>query len=310
MIRPQLPQGGQKLATLGYYLQSLILHVQDPTRPVPPAGSISVELQIECYQIASLVVRALSNQFAASWNIEDYIKTTCRKTALADGDELNRFEKLFPPVTPKGASGLPRLMDEPFIVTDSNGRILFFYLPSIISQSHQARIIEAIEWLSTSPQSASLKIKDDGNFRTHPGKFQAYPNFPLIRSGVATYSSAWPQMGHKNSSIAPSANFCAAKEKAHQFLEHLSESLAVLGSILALVHPAMFESGLDVLAYLESKAIVANHQPVLKKVLSAWTSPFTAFSVISNRETDMHCDPCSPQFGFDMLYTGGYNTNG
>jgi hypothetical protein len=79
---------------------------------------------------------------------------------------------------------------------------------------------------------------------------------------------------------------------------------------MALVHPAMFESGLDVLAYLESKSIVADHQQVLKKVLSAWTLPFTAFSVINNRETAMHRDSCSPLFGYDMLYTGGYYTNG
>jgi Oxygenase domain of the 2OGFeDO superfamily len=86
--------------------------------------------------------------------------------------------------------------------------------------------------------------------------------------------------------------------------------MAVIGSILALIHPALFESGLDVLSNLHSGNIHCPRQDLLREVLTVWASPFTAFSVINNRETPVHRDFCSPQFGYDLLYTGGFYEGG
>jgi hypothetical protein len=116
-------------------------------------------------------------------------------------------------------------------------------------------------------------------------------------------------MGIKDA-LTPSANFRNTKELPFAFLQRISESLAVLGSVVALLHPALFESGLDALAQLHAHSIPTDHSNILDEVLQSWTSPFTAFSVITNRQTDVHRDFCSPKYSYDLLYTGGFYDEG
>jgi Oxygenase domain of the 2OGFeDO superfamily len=93
-------------------------------------------------------------------------------------------------------------------------------------------------------------------------------------------------------------------------MELMSESLSIIGAILAVVHPTLFEAGLDALAELHSGPIDVGQPDLLRKVLEIWGSPFTAVSVIVNRETELHRDTSSPVHSYNILYTGGGYSEG
>lgn len=97
-----------------------------------------------------------------------------------------------------------------------------------------------------------------------------------------------------------------------EFLLRMKESLAVLGAILAVIQPALFLSGIEVLGYLADGGIetLPTDREVLKVVANHWASPFSALSVINNRQTDIHRDLHSPKSCYDLLYTGGAYSNG
>jgi Oxygenase domain of the 2OGFeDO superfamily len=90
----------------------------------------------------------------------------------------------------------------------------------------------------------------------------------------------------------------------------MSESLSIIGAVLAVVHPTLFEAGLDAISELHSGPIDVGHPELLRKVLDIWGSPFTAVSVIVNRETELHQDTSSPIQSYDILYTGGGYSEG
>jgi Oxygenase domain of the 2OGFeDO superfamily len=114
----------------------------------------------------------------------------------------------------------------------------------------------------------------------------------------------------KDGILTPSLSFRTPRQGGLQFMEMLSESLSIIGAILAVVHPTLFEAGLDAIAELYSGPIDVGHPDLLRKVLEIWGSPFTAVSVIVNRETELHRDTSSPVHAYDILYTGGGYSEG
>ncbi|EAU89813.2 hypothetical protein CC1G_09395 [Coprinopsis cinerea okayama7 len=291
-----LPPAIKKLMILASYTQQLVrekLHPQlSPSQPPP---GLSLQLQSEARLIAACLCKALDNPLQLKWTTNTYMENRHKKRST--------LETLCPPFVDSNGPPNSVLRDEPFLVIDLSGRVVMCYLPSVICKERQAIIREAITWLSNVPQVPPLTQKPDGNFRVNPGKFS--PSTTDIRSGVVTYASTWPMAGHPDGPWAPSANFKNPKGGGLSFLEMISESLAVLGAILAVIHPALFEAGVEVLSRLNSGYIEVRDYDLLKQVLNHWSSPFTAFSVITNRQTDLHRDSLSPTDAFDMLYTSG-----
>ncbi|EFI28489.1 hypothetical protein CC1G_14021 [Coprinopsis cinerea okayama7 len=295
--RPPLPAGCALVRDVGLYLQSLVKHKNDPSSVAPtPPPQLGLELQIECELIAEVILTALQNARQTTWPLSDYLK--------ASGGR--KMTDSLPGVSTVKPDGELEVLDEPFCVMDSKELILAWYCPHILTRERQASIDKltfAVEWLSKVPGLA-MDGESESSFRSHPSLFGKDNSF---RSGVITLASCWSMQGHPNGPFSPSANFKRPNQPVLPFLKMISESLAILGGILSIIHPAMFECGLDVLANLNAGQIKdVQDVDILRKVLESWSSPFTAFSLIINRETPVHKDGLSPPFSYDLLYTGGF----
>ncbi|KAH6913569.1 hypothetical protein BKA70DRAFT_1421832 [Coprinopsis sp. MPI-PUGE-AT-0042] len=119
-MRPPLPPGAELLAKLGYYLQALIPHVNDPSNPAPSTDGIPVHLQIECRQIALVVAAALSRQIGdIKWRVDDYTRKSSGRQVYEGDDEEDRLALQFPPCRKKTSKGLYHLVDEACTIPDA-----------------------------------------------------------------------------------------------------------------------------------------------------------------------------------------------
>ena len=76
-----------------------------------------------------------------------------------------------------------------------------------------------------------------------------------------------------------------------RWASEMEESSALIGSILGITHPELYQQGIEALTLLSSDgAKFVDDQDQLMRALKVWTSPFTALSVITNRSTPAHRD--------------------
>ena len=94
------------------------------------------------------------------------------------------------------------------------------------------------------------------------------------------------------------------KAELRAWVSEMGESTAVLGGILRVMHPATFASGLKCIEGIKhSKKVVKREH--LDEVLEVWTSPYTTFSLINNRDTPLHRDNGGSHTVMDMLVSVG-----
>lgn len=83
------------------------------------------------------------------------------------------------------------------------------------------------------------------------------------------------------------------------------ESSALMGAILKIIHPELYKAGIQALRTLQQHPEMVNQSNELLEVLQLWSSPFSGYSVISNRETPVHRDNSAQQEWYDLLVTIG-----
>ena len=62
----------------------------------------------------------------------------------------------------------------------------------------------------------------------------------------------------------------------------MHESSALIGAILSIIHPQLYEQGMEALRHLETENGFVDDGEELYTALKHWTPPFSALSVISN----------------------------
>lgn len=76
-----------------------------------------------------------------------------------------------------------------------------------------------------------------------------------------------------------------------RWVNEMQESSALIGSILAVTHPELYKQGIEALTVLSGEgAKFVDNPDQLLQALKLWTSPFSALSVITNRNTPAHRD--------------------
>jgi hypothetical protein len=85
---------------------------------------------------------------------------------------------------------------------------------------------------------------------------------------------------------------------------------ALIGGILSVVHPELYAAGIDCLRALNDDPGSVHKGEALAAVLNIWSSPFTAITTISNRDTPYHRDNGSAHSWFDILVALGEYENG
>ena len=82
-------------------------------------------------------------------------------------------------------------------------------------------------------------------------------------------------------------------------------SFALLGGILYIVQPELFEAGMDCFNRLKANESVHKEFAMFTEVLELWATPFNALSVICNRASPLHRDAQGDQQWFDLITTVG-----
>ena len=85
---------------------------------------------------------------------------------------------------------------------------------------------------------------------------------------------------------------------------------ALIGGILSIIQPLLFDMGVQALQALESDLKLCDNPERLREVLEFWHVPFSGISVISNRVTPLHCDTGGRAEWMDLLLALGEYDNG
>ena len=85
---------------------------------------------------------------------------------------------------------------------------------------------------------------------------------------------------------------------------------ALVGGILSIVHPELYTAGIKCLKALNDHADSIHKGEALPALLKLWSSPFTAITAISNRDTPHHRDNGSAHEWLDILVALGDYDNG
>jgi hypothetical protein len=96
-----------------------------------------------------------------------------------------------------------------------------------------------------------------------------------------------------------------AKPAATRWLSETAESFALMGALLHVVHPELYEAGRQIFRKLLEDPSQIKEGSAAKDVLKFWTSPFSGYNLISNRETPFHRDNFSRVAWYDLLTTLG-----
>ena len=83
---------------------------------------------------------------------------------------------------------------------------------------------------------------------------------------------------------------------------------ALTGAILSIIHPHQYIIGRSALLELARRPDAVSYMGDVNNILRVWASPFTALSIIVNRQTPIHRDIHGRDPWMDMLVTyGPYN---
>ena len=134
------------------------------------------------------------------------------------------------------------------------------------------------------------------------------PGTTLTSPGSVSFSPCWFNLAHKLS-VSRSLRGWPGKPGV-RYLREDRDSLAILGAVLSLLHPRAAKQGLAIMEGIAKGTIKNEATNSLDQARLLWSSPFTAFSVISNRETELHRD--GKGFGpfYDLITTVGHYTGG
>ena len=94
-----------------------------------------------------------------------------------------------------------------------------------------------------------------------------------------------------------------------QWLADIGESAALVSAILAVVHPDLFDTGMEAINRLGHGGYNIGEDPDRADVLSVWPSAFNGMSAIINRDTPSHRDTNSRAEWYDILVTIGRYQN-
>ncbi|EFI27291.1 hypothetical protein CC1G_14763 [Coprinopsis cinerea okayama7 len=301
-----LSAAGELAHSYGRYCQALFKRELVVGMPPAKHPDLGRHLRIEAYQLVSVAESAFGNEMALSWRFEDFASKLIRAQLSNEDPREENLSLQFPPVWRPNPDGKFPLRTLPTTFVDSKGIIGWWYLPSSITESRQATILRAIRTLCNH-RGTPVRTDSQGNWRSHPSQFSEGGQ---LKPGVATFSSCWYQQGHDGPYDSPSPSASLKGPPGQQFIRDMTESFAVLGGVIAITQPWLFNAGLEVLESLHRRTFPVDNAETLDAILNFWSNPFTAFSVIVNRESSIHRDISSPTWAYDLIYTGGTYRNG
>ncbi|KAF9442059.1 hypothetical protein P691DRAFT_648776, partial [Macrolepiota fuliginosa MF-IS2] len=177
----------------------------------------------------------------------------------------------------------------PCVIVDKAGHILVWYLPQLLSDSQQKKLIDATEHLNP-----ILKGTVNGKtWRTDPTAF-VDDGTQTMQAGTQTFSPGWFGIGHGTS-------LSIRKNIKHGVGEWMDDTMGVeeyLNLVTSITHPELYQAGKQALGKLQQ---MKDTQEFAEK----WTSIYSGLSVITNRETEEHRDRHGSYEWYDQLVSVG-----
>ncbi|KAJ3533201.1 hypothetical protein NMY22_g7432 [Coprinellus aureogranulatus] len=288
--------GIKRLEQYGQYAQAVMLEENGEVVDVERyEGNLDFEERAEIAKMVETVQHAWRNQIhldisvRALWNIA--------KSEVPDKEEALRQE-----ANPeKGHDSV--LYYQPAVFIDQSEVVCGWYLPSVLTPTRNNEVFEAVEDLCEWSESVLGGSRElDDRLYADPRVCQLIPGeCDLTPCGSEPQQTANPVVG------APSACFEDPETGALNFIGDMRTTNALMGALLALVHPDLFNEQIDVL-YQLAKASKSTDTPRMSYIRAYWTTPFTQLSLVVNRETPFYFTPsrCS----YDIFAAFGVQTKG
>lgn len=134
------------------------------------------------------------------------------------------------------------------------------------------------------------------------------PGTTTTSPGTVSFSPCWFNLAHQLS-VSTSLRGWPGKPGV-RYLHEDRDSLCILGAALSLIHPIAAKRGLDLMDGIANGTLRNEATNSLDQARLLWASPFSAFSVISNRETEFHRDGKGFAPFYDLIATVGNYTGG
>jgi hypothetical protein len=92
-------------------------------------------------------------------------------------------------------------------------------------------------------------------------------------------------------------------DQCNKWLGAMTETSALIGAILSIIHPDLYARGRETLLALGNKPEGIQEHELFMQVMQSWSSPFSGMSVVSGRQCPIHRDTQGMHSWFDMLAT-------
>src|SRR5271154_2149719 len=89
------------------------------------------------------------------------------------------------------------------------------------------------------------------------------------------------------------------------WLRRMSESSALMGSLLRIIHPELYHARMEAMKSLAENPDMVKEGDEVFEVLDWWSTPFSGYSIISNRTTPLHRDNSAQPQWYDLLASFG-----
>jgi hypothetical protein len=100
------------------------------------------------------------------------------------------------------------------------------------------------------------------------------------------------------------------KPGLRQWIEVMEDTTGLLGAVFSVMNPSVFKAGMTCMNAIAANPENINKREHLEELLSMWTSPLTAASLMNNRNSPLHRDTGGGNTYMDMLVSVGDYENG
>ncbi|KAJ3542488.1 hypothetical protein NMY22_g3493 [Coprinellus aureogranulatus] len=303
------------------YAQGILLEKTGRQNQTTEAQGLTSQQQAQIDRIVEVVLEASKNPVVVPYTVEDLLEVVESKVAHKD----EKLREMFAVGASDEGQELP-LEDRPKVHLDMEGRIVGWYLPSLFSSQisvstvfsaffrgwdtdqAQEHVLASTARLGAYPETVLGIKRDTKNWRYDPKTYTPTSECGVPPGHVA-FSPCWYELGHDhtNSQPAPSVSLRNPAGGGIGFLKDEIFLNALLGALLAIVHPDLYEMQVRVLERLNNGRLrtKVKHGDTMHAALEHWSSPFTGLAVISNRETPFHRDTRGGKLLYDLVATFG-----
>ncbi|KAJ3525647.1 hypothetical protein NMY22_g10489 [Coprinellus aureogranulatus] len=309
MNKAAIPRGLQICLAYAQYAQAILTRRNHRRVQITLPAEMAFDDMAEVEKLVDIVLEAGRNPVYLGYSLEEVL-TFVEKKGQNNSEALRLA---FPgPFEADPETGEFLLLTRPTVFIDKNNTVLAWYLPGAFTSNRSEHVYKSCERLSLRQKSAlgqasSAKRSwrnEENTFarpekcRLTPGHLNLSENARFIPLNPKKYqaSNSWP---------APSANLENREGGLMDFLEDEVGMNALIGSLLAVTNPALFDMQLSVLLALGRGTANSLNRSTMQEAMHYWSTPFSGFALVVNRETPFHRDMNGGKALMDILAVFG-----